>query len=314
VDFDASAQAPTWQRFLIDVFAGDEDLITFIKRAAGYSLTSLTKERCLFFLYGKGKNGKTTFISTLQKLLGDYAGQVTTELLMAAKGERHPTEICDLAGQRLIVASETEDGRRFAESFVKTITGGEDKLKGRRMREDMWEFKATFKLWISGNHKPRIRGTDDGIWDRLRLIPFKVRFDKPDKSLSAKLEAELPGILAWMVEGCREWQQYGLQEPDVVKQATESYRSESDLMGQFIKDCCEECERHVTASHLIYQAFMDWSGTKPAPLSRVEFGVALGERGFDDGRLSSGPDKGKKCWRGIGLIGKGDKAEAQEEE
>lgn len=297
VTYDPDADYPRWYQFLHEVFDDNENLIRFSRRAAGYSITGITRERCFFFLHGKGCNGKTTFVSALQKMLGDYAKGVTAEMLMVSKGERHPTETCDLAGARMAVAVETEDGRRFAESFIKQMTGGEDRLKGRRMREDMWEFDTTHKLWISGNHKPDIRGTDDGIWDRIRLIPFNVRFNQPDRTLAETLEAERSGILNWLILGCREWQDAGLGEPLEVVEATSQYRAEMDLLGQFVNECCiVGPEYHVGASDL-HKAYLDWGGT----LKQKKFGSALAERQFQSGRFTGGPNKGKSTWKGIGL-------------
>lgn len=302
IHFDPTAPAPTWERYLQEVFTGDPRMIGFVQRAAGYSLTAITRERCLLFLHGVGKNGKTTFVATLEKAWGDYAGTLTTDMLMSTVGERHPTEVCDLHGKRLVVANETESGRRFAESLIKSLTGGEDRLKGRRMREDFWEFDATHKLWITGNHRPRIKGTDDGIWDRIRLIPFKVRFTKPDKTLASKLAMELPGILAWCVCGCLDWQQHGLGEPDEVIEATAAYRSESDIVGRFIFECCAVDSWRRVSSAAVYQAYRDWGGE----MGKVEFGTELGSRGYQSDRYTCGPQKGRMLWRGIGLVSEED--------
>jgi len=281
IDFDPNTKCPTWERFLGDVFEGNDNLIGFIQRAAGYSMTGSTRERCLFFPYGFGANGKTTLVSTLQKTFGEYAVGVTTEMLMDRRGQQHPTEMCDLAGRRMAVGCELDANKKFAEGLLKMLTGGEDRLKGRRMKEDFWEFDAEFKLWISGNHKPRIAGTDDGIWDRFRLIPFNVRFDKPDKTLPAKLESELPGILAWCVRGCLEWQEHGLGEPDEVRAATAEYRSDMDVLGAFLDDRCQINGMFKAKASKLYKAYREWcEASGEFVMSQRKFGERLAERGF----------------------------------
>lgn len=273
--------------------------VAFTQRAAGYSLTGITNERCLFFLHGEGRNGKSTLVSMLRKVLGDeYAIGMTGESLMLKTGSTHPTELTDLHGARLAVATETEEGRRMAESLVKQLTGGEDKLKARRMHEDFWEFMPTHKLWICGNHKPQIRGTDNAIWDRIRMIPFRVRFDEPDTSLPAKLEAELPGILAWCIRGCLEWQRIGLAEPTAVKAATAGYRSEMDVVGAWIDERCIIDPHATTPIGELYADYKEWcmvSGERHS--TKKAFGDSLKERGFEDGRTKSA-----RIRRGIGLL------------
>ncbi len=258
VEFSRDAECPRWKAFLREVFDGNDELVEFIKRAAGYSLTGSTRERCLFFLHGSGCNGKSTFTAILQSVLGEYAMQINSAMLMASKTEQHPTEMCDLAGRHMAISCEIESGRRFAESRIKQLTGGEDKLKGRRMREDFWEFPAQFKLWVTGNHKPRIRGTDDGIWDRIKLIPFNVRFENPDKTLAAKLQAERPGILRWALEGSLKWQTSGLDEPTEVAVATAAYRDVMDTLGKFIEDCCDVATEHRVKCAQLNSAYKTW--------------------------------------------------------
>ena len=260
VVYDEKAEATRWLKFLDEVFEGKADLIRFVQRAAGYSLTGMTSERCLFFLYGPtGNNGKTTLVSLLQTMLGDYATTITNDMLMSSKWKSHPTEVADLFGARLVVASEVEDDRRLAESFIKTITGGEDTLPARRMREDFWRFKPTHKLWMFGNHKPRVSGRDDAIWTRIRLVPFDVRFNEPDKGLARTLEAELPGILAWAVRGCLDWHKAdGLGEPIEVTAATKTYRREEDVIARFIEECCIVGPDEMTMARGLYRAYKFW--------------------------------------------------------
>lgn len=283
VEYDPADRKPeTWLRFLDEVFEGNQRLIDYVQRAIGYSLTGRTNERCLFFLLGTGRNGKSTLVTTLQKLLGEYACQVTTEMLMVGAGDRHPTEICDLHGRRLAVACETEDGRRLAESLVKQMTGGEDVMKARRMREDFWEFRSTHKLWLTGNYRPRIRGTDDGIWDRMRLIEFGKRFEQPDKELAAKLEEELTGILGWAVEGCVAWQDVGLEPPPEVVAATRGYRAEQDTIRQFVDERCIVGEAFEDSASMLYATFRLWSADRGDRefANATAFGRRLDDMGF----------------------------------
>lgn len=240
VEFDPAAAAPTWERFLQDVFAGADDVIPFLQRYLGYCATGDVREQILAVFHGGGSNGKSTLLEGVSAALGpDYAAAAPRDLLMAKRGESHPTELADLHGKRFVVAQETENNRTLAEGLVKQLTGG-DTIKARRMREDFWQFAPSHKIVLCTNHRPRVRGTDHAIWRRLRLVPFNIRFDgdRKDKTMPAKLAAERQGILAWIVRGAVAWHQHGLSDPPTVLAATAEYRSESDTIGRFIAENC----------------------------------------------------------------------------
>lgn len=236
--FDPAALCPTWERFLDDCMDGDPEVVAYLQRIVGYSLTGSVREHALFFLYGDGCNGKSTFVDTLLHALGDYATPGAPNLLLEKRNESHPTEQADLHGARFVSLQEVDQGRGWAESTLKALTGG-DPVKARRMKEDFWTFDPTHKFWVSGNHKPSVKGADAGIWRRMRLIPFTVSFlGREDKMLNSKLAAEAPGILAWAVRGCAEWQAVGESPPSRVLVATASYQQESDDFGRFIAENC----------------------------------------------------------------------------
>ena len=215
-------ECPAWQDFLATVTGRDAELQAYLQRVVGYCLTGVTGEHALFFLYGTGANGKSVFVTIVSGILGDYATVAPMDMFMAATGERHPTDMAGLRGARLVTATETEQGRRWAESKLKTLTGG-DKITARFMRQDFFEFVPQFKLVVAGNHKPAIRNIDEAMRRRLHLIPFTVTIPpaERDKKLPEKLMAERDGIMAWAVDGCREWQQIGLKPPAAVSAATE---------------------------------------------------------------------------------------------
>lgn len=198
-DYDPDAPCPTWERFLADVF-GDEELIGFVRRAAGYSLTGHVHEQTLVFCHGSGSNGKTTFLNVVRAVLGDYGLQLDPTVLVAGPHDQHPTGLTDLRGARFVATIETEAGRRLNESLVKQLTGG-DPIRARRMHRDFFEFQPTHKLWLAGNHLPRISGTDYGIWRRLALLPFTTQFagSRADRRMGERLVAEAAGVLAWAV-------------------------------------------------------------------------------------------------------------------
>ncbi|HTU59486.1 MAG TPA: phage/plasmid primase, P4 family, partial [Polyangiales bacterium] len=236
--FVAEATCPRWEAFVLECMGGDQELAAYLQRVAGYALTGDIREHCLFFLCGGGANGKGSFVNTLVRLLGDYAKPGALDLLLEKRGEAHPTEQADLFGARLVSVQEVEQGKPWAEATLKALTGG-DPIKARRMREDFWTFEPTHKLLVSGNHKPRARGGDDGFWRRMRVIPFEVSFKgREDRTLGDKLAAEAPGILAWAVRGCLEWRRGGLAEPESVHAQTEAYRRESDSAAEFIATRC----------------------------------------------------------------------------
>ena len=238
VKFDPRAGCGLWLQFLEDVTAGDRQLNAYLQKAVGCSLTGDVREHVLFFLYGIGANGKSTFINAVQAMMGaDYAMKAPPDLLMVKANETHPTERADLAGKRFVACIEAGEGKRLAEALVKEMTGG-DPLH--RMREDFWQFDPTHKIWLAANHKPNIRGTDEGIWRRIKIIPFTVviRPDRRDKELPQKLKAEFSGILNWAVDGCLRWQAEGLAEPDVVQAATGQYRQQQDVLAAFLAECC----------------------------------------------------------------------------
>jgi len=298
ITFDPRAECPLWDSFLDRIMAGNRDMIEFLQRCVGYSLTGDVSEHVLLILYGRGANGKTVFLNTLLALTGPYGKQAAPDLLLAKKYETHPTELADLMGVRTLVSSETAEGRRLSEALIKQLTGG-DKIKARFLYSDFFEFSPTHTIWLATNHKPIVRGTDHGIWRRIRLIPFTVTIpeDEQDKHLSEKLLSELPGILNWAVKGCLMWQQDGLDAPDEVKTATSNYRAEMDVLQAFInEECIVNPLAKVRSSHL-YKAYLEWcKTTNEHELSQRQFTNAMQERGFTKTRTESG------VWfMGIGL-------------
>lgn len=300
VAYDQRAACPQWLAFLDQIMAGKESLLHFLQRAAGYSLTGSTGERALFFLYGSGANGKSTFLETLKAALGDYAMRTPTETLLAKQDVAIPNDVARLKGARFVSASEAEEGKRLAESLVKSLTGG-DTISARFMRGEWFDFKPEFKLWLATNHKPIIRGTDKGIWDRIRLIPFEVRIpdDEQDKSLPSKLMQELEGVFAWAVQGCLDWRQHGLGMPHEVREAVASYRSEMDILAAFLDDrCVVQAGARAGATELFdaYKAWCEASGERP--ITQRMLGIKLRERGFESRRAGA---NGGIVWFGIGI-------------
>jgi putative DNA primase/helicase len=284
VAYDPKAKAPKWGTFLRRIFADNVAVIDFVQRAAGYSLTGDTGEQCLFILHGSGANGKSVLLEVLGRMLGAYAKQAAPDLLLAKNQDRHPTEVADLFGSRLVTAVETSEGRRLAEALVKQMTSG-DKMRARFMRQDFFEFDTTHKLWLATNHKPQVRGTDYAIWRRIRLIPFEVTIpeDKRDPKLAAKLIAEeLPGILTWAVQGCLAWQKKGLKPPEKVQAATKAYREEMDVLAGFLGECCVIHTNANARASALYTAYKKWCETAGEYcVSQTIFGGQLTERGFE---------------------------------
>jgi putative DNA primase/helicase len=285
--YRADATAPLWEATL-EKFLPDADLRNYWQRLIGYCLTGVIRDHILVIAYGSGGNGKSTILNTIMAVMGrDYAMKCPHQLLMVRHNEAHPTELADLFRKRLVVAVETERGRRLNETLVKELTGG-DRIRARRMRENFWEFDPTHKLIIGTNHKPAIMGTDEGIWRRLRIVPFTVHVEgtAADKTMPEKLLAEGPGILAWCVRGCLDWQAQGLESPQCILDATGEYRGEQDVIGAFI------AERAITgpatrckASEL-YASYKAWAeANREQIVSQTEFGREMDRRGFQ--RLKS---------------------------
>lgn len=273
IKYDEKAMCPRWLEFLREVTQDNTNLIEFLWRAFGYSLTGEIIEQVLFFLLGVGKNGKTVLAGVLQKLLGDYGCPGAPDLLIVKHGDTHPTEQADLFGRRVVVCSETESGKRFAEAAVKRLTGS-DELKVRRMREDFWKFDPTHKFWVIANFKPVILGNDDAIWRRIMLVPFDyiVPPEKRDERLPEKLEAELPGILNWAVQGCLDWQKGGLRPPTEVLDANAQYRAESDVIHSFVAEMCEvqapgSMPEYRVLTSKLFGAYQEYSGDRTATMA-----------------------------------------------
>ena len=301
VPYDASAQCPKWEAFLGDIFAGDEALIEFVQQAVGYSLSGITDERCMFILYGKGRNGKSTFVEALADLLGPYAMKTEiTTLTDKRQGNAATNDLARLRGARFVHVSETDEGRRFAEGKVKDLTGG-DRISARFLYAEIFEYVPEFKIWMATNYKPQIRGTDPAIWDRIRLIPFTVRIPdnklRPKRTVMAEFEAEQAGILAWAVAGCVKWLTQGLDMPEAVRTATEGYREEMDVLAGFIDDCCILSKEAFAKASDLYAAYRAWcEKSGEHPMSLRTFGARLGDREFEKKRIASGIH-----WYGLGL-------------
>jgi putative DNA primase/helicase len=301
-DYDPEASCSRFLRFLKETLV-DDAVIKFVKRYSGYTLTGITRERLLAILYGFGKNGKTTLVELLHEVLGDYARNTDVETLLIKKYQGVGNDVAALKGARFVSAAEVEKGRRLAESKVKQLTG-RDTVTARFLFGENFDFKPEFKLWLSTNNKPVVQGTDDAIWDRIRLIPFTQRFEgsKADPKLPDKLRDELAGVFAWMVEGCLEWQEHGLEEPKTVTDATKQYREEMDTLASFLDEVCVVGSGHRVLAEQLYQRYAMWcdkSGERKDP--KKTFVARLKERGFNHERETAGVNKGRYVWRRIGL-------------
>jgi putative DNA primase/helicase len=284
------------------VMGGSEALVAYMQRVIGFCLTGVMPDRMFWFLYGRGRNGKSTTVDMLLEMLGDYAIKTTAEtLLLRRDGDGIPNDIARLRGARLVVSAELPEGGRLNEARIKDLTG-RGLMTARFMRAEFFEFEPVFKLLLYGNHKPTIRGTDDGIWDRVKLLPFTVRIedDEVDEGLPQKLAAEWPGILAWAVQGCIEWQRMGLGHPPEVTEATGEYREEMDLMAGFTTERCLTGSGYQVSAKALYGDYVAWATENhETPMSQTAFGRRMAERGFE--RFRDGG--GAKWYRGIGLNG-----------
>lgn len=295
VEYDAQATAPRWLKFLEEIIR-DPEVRAFLQKAIGYSLTGDTREHVFFICHGSGANGKSVFFETILRMLGGLAIKCPSETIAKYRSTGIPNDVARLAGKRLAAAVELEDGFHLAESRVKEIVGG-DTITARFMRGEWFDFRPICKLWIASNYRPKIKGADYGMWRRVRLIPFEVTIEKPDRSLSEKLAGELPGILRWAVEGCRLWQADGLEPPAKVRVATSSYRTTEDLIGRFIDEECVRGQSEMVSKSDFYQAFMMWclEAGEDLPAKR-KLGARLIDLGIGENRTGTA-----RSWKGIGL-------------
>lgn len=303
VTCDPTAMDPElWFSFLNRIMAGSEGLIAYLQKLIGYCLTGDTREKCLPVAYGIGDNGKTILTATIGGMLGDYAQETPVETLMIKRNEGIPNDIARLKGARLVTASEGERGQKLAESLIKRLTGG-DKISARFLHQEFFEFTPEFKIFLSTNHRPVIQGGDNAIWNRIHLVPFEVTIPKaeqiPRTVMLEKLRQEWPGILKWAIQGCMLWQEEGLQKPQEVEQATESYRADSDIIGGFIFDMCVLNPLAKCTKAELRRAYENWcAANDEAPLSAKDFKSILTERGIKDCKVGTKTERG---WKGIGF-------------
>lgn len=282
VEYSENADCPRWTAFLDDIFGGDKDLIRYVQKAVGYSLTGATSEQCAFFLYGTGRNGKSTFLDIIRDIFGDYAANIQPETIMVrnSQGSAINSDIARLKGARLVTSVEPNEGVRINEGLLKQLTG-DDTVTARKLYGDEFEFKPEFKLWMATNHKPVIRGTDTGIWRRIHMIPFTVQIpeEKIDRRLKYKLSAELTGIFRWAVEGCLLWQKEGLKMPRAVLEEVREYRREMDVISAFVEDKCTVGKGLSVKSSQLFAAYLNWAEqNNEYRMSSTKFGMELAKR------------------------------------
>lgn len=299
VNYNRAAECANWKRFLEQVVPAAE-MRLYIQQACGYSLTGLTTEQCMFILYGGGSNGKSTFVEALEFILKDYHIKAAMTTFSIRESD-NTSDLARMRSARFVTVSENDENARLSEGLIKTATGDRE-ITARFLYQNPFTYTPFFKVWMCVNHRPIIRGQDDGIWRRLKLIPFEVKItdEQKDKELGAKLRDEAEGILAWMVRGCLDWRINGLRTPDQIKAATDGYREEMDTLGRWIEDRCETDENFSEGSTELYTDFAEWAKKTGEPvLSLTAFGRRLGDRGYASVREGG---TGKKMRKGLRLV------------
>jgi putative DNA primase/helicase len=303
-NYNPAAKCPRWETFLQEIMGGNQDLIGFLQRAAGYSLTGRTGERALFLCHGGGMNGKSTFLNVLLAVLGEYGLPVEASTFCVSRGESVRNDLAALKGARLVTATEAGKGKRLDESIIKQLTGGEDKIRARFLFQEYFEFKPSCKIWWAFNSAPRITDSTDSIWTRVKLIPFSVIIaeSKRDVHLHEKLLEEAEGILVWMLDGLRGYQRIGLAEPDEVKGATKEYREEQDNLAEFFEEMCATTDPAARCGATdLYNAYTQWTnaqGSEEKTISIRAFGFEMNDHGFKRDREKC---TRKKIYLGIRL-------------
>lgn len=281
VEFDPNADCPVWRKFLCRIFGGDAEIIRYVQKSIGYSMSGDVGEQCAFFLYGNGRNGKSTFIEAIRGVMGSYAANIQPESIMKKNYTSSAnSDIARLNSVRFVSCGEPDGAFIINEGLIKQLTGG-DPVTARRLYENEFEFIPEFKLWIATNHKPIIRGTDDGIWRRVRLIPFTVQIPESeiDKALPDKLKVEYPGILNWMFQGFQMWMSEGLKTPSAIQHAVDDYRREMDVVSAFIDECCELSDGAFVKAAELFQSYSQWAdANKEYGMGHIRFGTEISKR------------------------------------
>jgi putative DNA primase/helicase len=299
VDYDPNADCPRWKQFVREIMDYKTDVICFLQTACGWAVTGDIREQTMFILFGSGANGKSTFLNTILSLLGDYAMTTPTETFMKKAGDQITNDIARLRGARFVTTTEAEEGRKLSEPLIKKITGN-DRLTARFLYGEFFSFVPSFKIFMATNHKPVIKGTDYGIWRRIKLIPFTTRIaeEKQDKLLEDKLKEEASGILNWLLEGVEKWQKEGLIAPEIILKATDEYRKEMDVIGAFINECCLVKTGIKIRIAELYKAYAAWcDDNNEHAISERFFSLRLKEMGYEQSRTSEA-----RYWSGLGLL------------
>ena len=299
VEYTDKADCPMWEEFLQQIFDGDQELISYMQRAVGYSLSGSTEEQMMFILHGNGRNGKSVFLDIITELFGSYSTNIQPQSIMVKQQSSNANpDIAKLDGARLVTTTEPSDGMRFDEGLIKQVTGS-DKVTARFLYEDEFEFTPQFKLWMATNHKPIIRGTDDGIWRRMAVIPFAVQIPEKlvDKKLTHKLRGEITAIMNWAVEGYLAWQQHGLNEPSIIKSQRQQYRKEMDPIEEFIQECCFLGPGESIQATPFYESYKEWAQrNNQYVMTNTKFGIQVSNR-FEKVQV-----RGRNMYKGISLF------------
>jgi putative DNA primase/helicase len=298
VTYDKNADCPIWKKFLMEIMNYNAELIRFIQTAVGWAVTGNTSEQTMFILFGTGANGKSTFLNTIMNLLGDYAIATPTETFMKKNGDQITNDIARLRGARFVTTTEAEQGRRLSEPLIKQITGN-DRMTARFLYGEFFNFTPAFKIFMATNHKPVIKGTDHGIWRRIKLIPFTTRIpeEQQDRQLEEKLREEAAGILNWILEGAARWMVERLRTPQIITSATDEYRGEMDVIGNFIKERCVQGPDCTIKARELFKCYQDWCDDNNEHACSERFlSLRLKELGIEQKRYGDG-----RYWQSFGI-------------